>query len=186
MARRCFVPPGIRFCLAVQRALALSRSTMVDYYRHSVAAPSWPHADSDEPGCEGAEARLATLLEQQPHGPYYLLVISLAVRWHRVLRRGCVPVANRWHFFTLLDTWPPETPEDSQKKKLMVWTRKCWRRLTASARPAWRHGECLRNGVAAAIEGNYADAVRLLTTAQDNRTTVKRRCLLLNARFREV
>ncbi len=36
------------------------------------------------------------------------------------------------------------------------------------------------------IEGNYADAVRLLTTAHTYRLTVKRRCLLLNAHFRKV
>lgn len=90
--------------------------------------------------------------------------IPLAVRWRRVLRRDCVPVANRWHF---LACWirPPET-QNWQEKKLMVWTRKCWRRLTANARPspAAQQGSTSTE-LFTTIEGNYADAVRLLTTA---------------------
>lgn len=64
--------------------------------------------------------------------------IPLAVRWRRVLRRDCVPVANRWHF---LACWIPgrQKRKTGRKKKLMVWTRKCWRRLTANARPSWQH-----------------------------------------------
>lgn len=95
---------------------------------------------------EVCEAHLATLLEQQPHGPYYLLGYSLAVRWRRVLRRDCVPVANRWHF---LACWIPgrQKRKTGRKKKLMVWTRKCWRRLTANARPSWQHSRKYFNGV---------------------------------------
>mgnify|MGYP000245076201 CR=1 FL=1 len=65
-------------------------------------------------------------------------VIHLAVRWRRALRRDCVPVANRWHF---LACWIPgrQKRKTGRKKKPMVWTRKCWRRLTASAKPSWRH-----------------------------------------------
>ncbi len=48
----------------------------------------------------------------------------------------------------------------------MVWTRKCWRRLTANARPslAAQQGSTSTE-LFTTIEGNYADAVRLLTTA---------------------
>lgn len=43
----CFHPAsGFAWQFSV---LALSRSTMVDY-RHSVAAPSWPHADVSKSG----------------------------------------------------------------------------------------------------------------------------------------
>lgn len=65
-------------------------------------------------------------------------VIHLAVRWRRALRRDCVPVANRWHF---LACWIPgrQKRKTGRKKKPMVWIRKCWRRLTASAKPSWRH-----------------------------------------------
>ena len=45
---------------------------------------------------EVCEAHLATLLEQQPHGPYYLLgVFPWRYAGAGVLRRDCVPVANR-------------------------------------------------------------------------------------------
>lgn len=48
----------------------------------------------------------------------------------------------------------------------MARTRKCWRRLTASARPspAAQQGSTSTE-LFTTIEGNYADAVRLLTTA---------------------
>lgn len=47
----------------------------------------------------------------------------------------------------------------------MVWTRKCWRRLTASAKPSGGTAGSTSTELFTTIEGNYADAVRLLTTA---------------------
>ena len=136
---------------------------MVDYW-HSVAAPSWTHADSDKLD-EVCEAHLATLLSNNrtalitcwgiPLGG--TLVQGIAAR----LRARGEQVA----FLGLLDTRPPET-QNWQEKKLMVWTRKCWRRLTANARPspAAQQGGTSTE-LFTTIEGNYADAVRLLTTA---------------------
>ncbi|BBU85793.1 hypothetical protein EIMP300_71930 [Escherichia coli] len=96
---------------------------------------------------EVCEAHLATLFEQQPHGPYYLLGYSLGGTLAqgiaaRLRARGeqAKPDAGwkRWHF---LACWIPgrQKRKTGRKKKPMVWTRKCWRRLTASAKPSWRH-----------------------------------------------
>lgn len=73
-------------------------------------------------------------------------VIHLAVRWRRALRRDCVPVANRWHF---LACWihGRQKRKTGRKKKPMVWTRKCWRRLTASAKPSGGTAGKYFNGV---------------------------------------
>ncbi len=46
----------------------------------------------------------------------------------------------------------------------MVWIRKCWRRLTASAKPSVAQQGSTSTELFTTIEGN-ADAVRLLTTA---------------------
>ncbi|STH96253.1 enterobactin synthase subunit F [Citrobacter braakii] len=111
------------------------------------------------------EHHLATLLSQQPHGPYYLLGYSLG----GTLAQG---IAARLHargetvaFLGLLDTWPPETQNWQEKKAngldpavLAEIEREREAFLAAQQGNA---SEALFN----AIEGNYADAVRLLTTA---------------------
>ncbi|MES3499152.1 enterobactin non-ribosomal peptide synthetase EntF [Citrobacter portucalensis] len=111
------------------------------------------------------EHHLATLLSQQPHGPYYLLGYSLG----GTLAQG---IAARLHargetvaFLGLLDTWPPETQNWQEKEAngldpavLAEIEREREAFLAAQQGNA---SEALFN----AIEGNYADAVRLLSTA---------------------
>lgn len=111
------------------------------------------------------EHHLATLLSQQPHGPYYLLGYSLG----GTLAQG---IAARLHargetvaFLGMLDTWPPETQNWQEKEAngldpavLAEIEREREAFLAAQQGNA---SEALFN----AIEGNYADAVRLLTTA---------------------
>ncbi|HBT1908565.1 TPA: enterobactin non-ribosomal peptide synthetase EntF [Klebsiella pneumoniae] len=114
---------------------------------------------------EVCEHHLQTLLAQQPHGPYYLFGYSLggslaqgiAVR----LRQRGEAVA----FLGLLDTWPPETQNWAEKEAngldpevLAEIDRE--REAFLAAQQGQASGELF-----SAIEGNYADAVRLLTTA---------------------
>ncbi len=75
---------------------------MVDY-RHSVAAPSWPHADGGKLD-EVCEAHLATLLEQQPHGPYYLLGYSLGGTLAQGIAARLRARGEQVAFLGLLDT----------------------------------------------------------------------------------
>lgn len=111
------------------------------------------------------EHHLATLLSQQPHGPYYLLGYSLG----GTLAQG---IAARLHargesvaFLGLLDTWPPETQNWQEKEANgldpAVLAEIEREREAFLATQQGNASEALFN----AIEGNYADAVRLLTTA---------------------
>ena len=111
------------------------------------------------------EHHLATLLSQQPHGPYYLLGYSLG----GTLAQG---IAARLHargesvaFLGLLDTWPPETQNWQEKEANgldpVVLAEIEREREAFLAAQQGNASEALFN----AIEGNYADAVRLLTTA---------------------
>ncbi|MEF3195302.1 enterobactin non-ribosomal peptide synthetase EntF [Klebsiella quasipneumoniae subsp. similipneumoniae] len=114
---------------------------------------------------EVCEHHLQTLLAQQPHGPYYLFGYSLG----GTLAQG---IAARLHqrgeavaFLGLLDTWPPETQNWAEKEAngldpevLAEIDRE--REAFLAAQQGQASGELF-----SAIEGNYADAVRLLTTA---------------------
>ncbi|HHL1551487.1 TPA: enterobactin non-ribosomal peptide synthetase EntF [Klebsiella pneumoniae] len=114
---------------------------------------------------EVCEHHLRTLLAQQPHGPYYLFGYSLggtlAQRIAARLRQRGEAVA----FLGLLDTWPPETQNWAEKEAngldpevLAEIDRE--REAFLAAQQGQASGELF-----SAIEGNYADAVRLLTTA---------------------
>ncbi|HDT0948271.1 TPA: enterobactin non-ribosomal peptide synthetase EntF [Klebsiella pneumoniae subsp. pneumoniae] len=114
---------------------------------------------------EVCEHHLRTLLAQQPHGPYYLFGYSLggtlAQGIAARLRQRCEAVA----FLGLLDTWPPETQNWAEKEAngldpevLAEIDRE--REAFLAAQQGQASGELF-----SAIEGNYADAVRLLTTA---------------------
>lgn len=87
---------------------------MVDY-RHSVTAPQWPHADGGKPD-EVCEAHLATLLEQQPHGPYYLLGYSLGGTLAQGIAARLRARGEQVAFLGLLDARPPETQNWQEKE----------------------------------------------------------------------
>ncbi|MEX3018944.1 enterobactin non-ribosomal peptide synthetase EntF [Kluyvera sp. STS39-E] len=114
---------------------------------------------------EVCEQHLETLRAQQPHGPYYLLGYSLG----GTLAQG-IAARLRQHgetvaFLGLLDTWPPETQNWAEKEAngldpavLAEIDRE--REAFLAAQQGQASSELFT-----AIEGNYADAVRLLTTA---------------------
>ncbi|EPY6904621.1 enterobactin non-ribosomal peptide synthetase EntF [Klebsiella pneumoniae] len=114
---------------------------------------------------EVCEHHLRTLLAQQAHGPYYLFGYSLGGTLAqgiaaRLRQRGEAVV-----FLGLLDTWPPETQNWAEKEAngldpevLAEIDRE--REAFLAAQQGQASGELF-----SAIEGNYADAVRLLTTA---------------------
>ncbi len=114
---------------------------------------------------EVCEAHLATLLAQQPRGPYYLLGYSLGGTLAQGIAARLRARGEQVAFLGLLDT-RHQKRKTGRKKKPTVWIRKCWRRLTASARRslAAQQGSTSTE-LFTSIEGNYADAVRLLTTA---------------------
>ncbi len=123
------VLPGSSAC---SRVISIS---MVDY-RHSVAAPSWPHADGGNLD-EVCEAHLATLLEQQPHGHITCWVIHLAVRWRRALRRAACPW--RTGGISWLAGYLAARTQNWQEKEANGLDPEVLAEITASAKPSWRH-----------------------------------------------
>ena len=111
------------------------------------------------------EHHLQTLLSQQPHGPYYLLGYSLGGTLAQGIAARLRQRGEAVAFLGLLDTWPPETQNWAEKEAngldpevLAEIARE--REAFLAAQQGQASGELFR-----VIEGNYADAVRLLTTA---------------------
>ncbi|MFP2421497.1 enterobactin non-ribosomal peptide synthetase EntF [Pseudescherichia vulneris] len=126
--------------------------------------PEGPMASVENLG-QLCEHHLATLLQQQPHGPYYLFGYSLGGTLAQGIAARLRQRGEAVAFLGLLDTWPPETQNWSEKEAngldpevLAEINRE--REAFLAAQQGQASGELF-----SAIEGNYADAVRLLTTA---------------------
>ncbi|MHB4116750.1 enterobactin non-ribosomal peptide synthetase EntF [Klebsiella pneumoniae] len=114
---------------------------------------------------EVCEHHLRTLLAQQPHGPYYLFGYSLGGTLAQGIAARLRQRGEAVAFLGLLDTWPPEKQNWAEKEAngldpevLAEIDRE--REAFLAAQQGQASGELF-----SAIEGNYADAVRLLTTA---------------------
>ncbi|HBT2829811.1 TPA: enterobactin non-ribosomal peptide synthetase EntF [Klebsiella pneumoniae] len=114
---------------------------------------------------EVCEHHLQTLLAQQPHGPYYLFGYSLGGTLAQGIAARLRQRGEAVAFLGLLDTWLPETQNWAEKEAngldpevLAEIDRE--REAFLAAQQGQASGELF-----SAIEGNYADAVRLLTTA---------------------
>ncbi|WP_437888392.1 enterobactin non-ribosomal peptide synthetase EntF [Phytobacter sp. V91] len=114
---------------------------------------------------EVCEHHLATLLAQQPHGPYHLFGYSLGGTLAQGIAARLSARGERVAFLGLLDTWPPETQNWAEKEAngldpqvLAEIERE--RQAFLAAQQGQGSSEMF-----ATIEGNYGDAVRLLTTA---------------------
>lgn len=117
---------------------------------------------------EVIEHHLATLRAQQPHGPYYLFGYSLGGTLAQGIAARLRAQGEAVAFLGLLDTWPPETQNWREKEAngldpevLAEIERE--RQAFLAAQQGQASGELF-----SAIEGNYADAVRLLTTARSS------------------
>lgn len=114
---------------------------------------------------EVCEAHLATLLEQQPHGPYYLLGYSLGGTLAQGIAARLRARGEQVAFLGLLDTWPPET-QNWQEKEANGLDPEVLAEINREREAflAAQQGSTSTD-LFTTIEGNYADAVRLLTTA---------------------
>jgi enterobactin synthetase component F len=115
---------------------------------------------------EVCEAHLQRLKTLQPHGPYYLLGYSLGGTLAQGIAARLEAAGEQVAFLGLLDTWPPETQNWAEKEAneldpavLDEINRE------REAFVAAQQGQT-SDALFQAIEGNYGDAVRLLSTAR--------------------
>lgn len=114
---------------------------------------------------ELCEQQLAQVRRIQPTGPYYLLGYSLGGTLAQNLAARLEAAGEQVAWLGLLDTWPPETQNWAQKgdtpdpEVLAEIEREREAFITA------QRGQGSER-LFATIEGNYADAIRLLTSAR--------------------
>ena len=162
MARRCFV--SIRHPV-LPGSSACSRYLDPQWSIIGIQSPR-PHGPMQTAASqdEVCEAHLATLLEQQPHGPYYLLGYSLGGTLAQGIAARLRARGEQVAFLGLLDTWPPET-QNWQEKRSQWSGPEVLAEINREREASWRHSREVPTELFTTIEGNYADAVRLLTTA---------------------
>ncbi|MGK9175811.1 enterobactin non-ribosomal peptide synthetase EntF [Yokenella regensburgei] len=159
------------FCFHPASGFAWQFSVLARYL-----SPRWSITGIQSPRPEGpmqqaatlddvCEHHLATLLAQQPHGPYHLFGYSLGGTLAQGIAARLRARGETVAFLGLLDTWPPETQNWSEKEAngldpevLAEIARE--REAFIAARQGQGSDEMF-----ATIEGNYGDAVRLLSTA---------------------
>ncbi|MFK3705155.1 enterobactin non-ribosomal peptide synthetase EntF [Klebsiella sp. NPDC088457] len=159
------------FCFHPASGFAWQFSVLARYLN-----PRWSITGIQSPRPEGpmmraanldevCEQHLQTLLAQQPHGPYYLFGYSLGGTLAQGIAARLRQRGEEVAFLGLLDTWPPETQNWAEKEAngldpevLAEIDRE--REAFLAAQQGQASGELF-----SVIEGNYADAVRLLTTA---------------------
>jgi len=163
------------FCFHPASGFAWQFSVLARYLspRWSITGIQSPRPDG--PMAQGAtldaviEHHLQTLRTQQAKGPYYLFGYSLGGTLAQGIAARLREQGEAVAFLGLLDTWPPETQNWAEKEAngldpevLAEIERE--REAFMAAQQGQASGELF-----SAIEGNYADAVRLLTTAHSSR-----------------
>lgn len=163
------------FCFHPASGFAWQFSVLARYLssRWSITGIQSPRPEGPMQQCadlDGViEHHLTTLRGRQPYGPYYLFGYSLGGTLAQGIAARLREQGETVAFLGLLDTWPPETQNWSEKEANgldpAVLAEIERERQAFIAAQQGQGSSALFN----AIEGNYADAVRLLTTAHSSR-----------------
>ena len=159
------------FCFHPASGFAWQFSVLARYLnpRWSVTGIQSPRPSGPMQQCatldEVIDQHLATLRAQQPNGPYYLFGYSLGGTLAQGIAARLRELGEAVAFLGLLDTWPPETQNWAEKEAngldpAVLAEIERERQAFLAAQQGQASSELFT-----AIEGNYADAVRLLTTA---------------------
>ena len=141
--------------------------------RRSIVGIQSPRPDGPMQQCADLDGvidhHLKTLRKQQPQGPYYLFGYSLGGTLAQGIAARLREQGEAVAFLGLLDTWPPETQNWAEKEAngldpAVLAEIERERQAFIAAQQGQGSSELFN-----AIEGNYADAVRLLTTAHSSR-----------------
>lgn len=163
----CFHPAsGFAWQFSVLQRYLDARWSLLGIQSPDLASPlnQAPHLDAV------CEAHLATIRQQQPHGPYYFLGYSLGGTLAQGIAARLEAAGETVAFLGLLDTWPPETQNWDEKRGENVLdpavleevNREREQFIAAQRQQAGEGMEALFT----TIEANYASSVRLLATAR--------------------
>lgn len=116
------------------------------------------------------DAHLSTVRRVQPQGPYYFIGYSLGGTLAQGIAARLQALGEEVAFLGLLDTWPPETQNWDERRGENVLDQAVLDEVNREREQflaAQRHaaGEEMAD-LFSTIEANYADSVRLLTTAR--------------------
>lgn len=147
--------------------------------------PTWSIIGIQSPDEQGAladaqhiddvcERHLATLLADQPTGPYYFIGYSLGGTLAQGIASRLEARGEEVAFLGLLDTWPPETQNWDEKQgknvlddQVIEEVNREREQFVQSQRQ--QAGEELSH-LFDQVEANYGHSVRLLTTARSSKT----------------
>lgn len=163
------------FCFHPASGFAWQFSVLARYLspHWSIVGIQSPRPDGPMQQCADLDGvidhHLNTLRKQQPQGPYYLFGYSLGGTLAQGIAARLREQGEEVSFLGLLDTWPPETQNWAEKEAngldpAVLAEIERERQAFIAAQQGQGSSELFN-----AIEGNYADAVRLLTTAHSAR-----------------
>jgi enterobactin synthetase component F len=122
------------------------------------------------------EAHLRRVRALQPHGPYHLIGYSLGGTLAHGIAARLQAAGEQVAFLGLLDTYPPETQNWDERRgenildpAVLAEVDREREQFLAAQRDVEGEGGGEGSELFGTIEGNYADAVRLLATARSAR-----------------
>lgn len=121
---------------------------------------------------EVCDAHMATIMQQQPKGPYYFIGYSLGGMLAQIISARLERLGEKIFFLGLLDTWPPEIQSWVSKdgKSSYILDVNVLQEINREKQQflSIKYNKLSQNirSIFNTIESNYSSSVRLLATAQ--------------------